>query len=396
MATSLKNDERKFLRRCELTAFLIITAVLIVLWVFDTMFNGALLDFFTMLFGNLFNYGLPTRTVLLGVGLLAMLLVCMVGILTAYRTYRAQHALYVQARAEAERAKALAEAEMQRKSDLITYLAHDLKTPLASVIAYLNLMDESPELPTEQRAKYVGIALDKANRLEQLIGELFEIIRFNLQTITLSEERINLKFMLEQLADEFYPILLPQGKRISVSCEESLVLRGDSDKLARVFNNILKKRPPPTATTIPRSPSPPGSRGTPSRSRSGIRAIRSPNRSRKSSSKKFYRLDASRASKTGGAGLGLAIAKEIVEAHGGSISVKSDASETVFTVSLPPGAKGEGNAFVKPCAAWRSPVENCGLHFTRCNANPQVKSQHNSHYHATILHRVRPGMLAAG
>jgi two-component system sensor histidine kinase VanS len=337
----LKNDERNFLRRCELTAFLIITAVLIVLWVFDTMFNGALLDFFTMLFGNLFNHGLPTRTVLLGVGLLAMLLVCVIGILTAYRTYRTQHALYVQARAEAERAKALAEAEMQRKSDLITYLAHDLKTPLASVIAYLNLMDESPELPAEQRAKYVGIALDKANRLEQLIGELFEIIRFNLQTITLSEERINLKFMLEQLADEFYPILLPQGKRISVSCEESLVLRGDSDKLARVFNNILKNA---AAYSYDHSEI---AVSTQLKGNSVEIAFRNqgdpiPKQKQEVIFEKFYRLDASRASKTGGAGLGLAIAKEIVEAHGGSISVKSDAAETVFTVSLPLAPRERG------------------------------------------------------
>ena len=330
----MKSDDRKFLRKCELTAFLIIAAVLVVLWVFDTMFNGALLDFFGLLFGNLFAHGLPTRTVLLGLGLLAMLLFSVVGILTAYRTYRAQHALFVQARAEAERARALAEVEMQRKSDLITYLAHDLKTPLASVIAYLNLMDESPDLPPSQRAKYVGIALDKAYRLEQLIGELFEIIRFNLQTITLSEERINLKFMLEQLADEFFPILLPQGKHISVSCEESFVLRGDSDKLARVFNNILKNA---AAYSCDHSEIAVSARLKGDSVEIAFRNQGDPIPKQKQEVifEKFYRLDASRASKTGGAGLGLAIAKEIVEAHGGTISVKSDADETVFTVSLP-------------------------------------------------------------
>ncbi len=217
---------------------------------------------------------------------------------------------------------------MQRKSDLITYLAHDLKTPLASVIAYLNLLDESPELAPDERAKYVGITLDKANRLEQLIGELFEIIRFNLQTITLNEERINLKFMLEQLADEFYPILLPEGKSISVSCEEGLILFGDSDKLARVFNNILKNAAAysyeNTEITVSARQNQDGTE-----IRFENHGDRSQSRNRKSSSR-VLPAGCVPATKTGGAGLGLAIAKEIVEAHCGTISVNSDATATVF------------------------------------------------------------------
>ena len=315
-----------------------IAAVLIVLWVFDTMFNGSLLDFFMSLFGRLFSSNLTIRSQLLGLGILGMLLIAVVSILTSYRTYRAQHALYLEAKEEASRSKALAETEMQRKSDLITYLAHDLKTPLASVIAYLNLMDESPELPSPQRAKYVGITLSKAYRLEQLIGELFEIIRFNLQTITINEERINLKFMLEQLADEFYPILLPQGKRILVSCDEGLALRGDSDKLARVFNNILKNAAAYSDdnTQIAVSAERKGNSIEIAFSNVGDPI---PKQKQEVIFEKFYRLDASRASKTGGAGLGLAIAKEIVEAHGGSISVKSDVEKTVFTIALPQSAK---------------------------------------------------------
>ncbi len=334
MDINLKNDEQKFLRKCLQTSFLIITAVLVVLWVIDTMFNGALLNFFAGLFSGLVTGRWLSRSLLLGIGLLAMLLVALVGIVTAYRTYMTQHTLYMEAKTEAERAKALAETEMQRKSDLITYLAHDLKTPLASVIAYLNLLDESPELQPNQRAKYVGIALDKAYRLEQLIEELFEIIRFNLQKITPNEEQINLKFMLEQLADEFYPILLPQGKSILVSCEEGLVLRGDSDKLARVFNNILKnaaaysyENSQITVSALQNQ------NGTEIRFENHGDPI--PKQKQEVIFEKFYRLDASRATKTGGAGLGLAIAKEIIEAHGGRISVNSDAAATVFTVSIP-------------------------------------------------------------
>jgi Signal transduction histidine kinase len=71
-------------------------------------------------------------------------------------------------------------------------LAHDIKTPLTSVIGYLSLLDEAPDMPPQQKAKYVGITLEKAYRLEQLINEFFEITRFNLQTIVLNKEKINL------------------------------------------------------------------------------------------------------------------------------------------------------------------------------------------------------------
>ncbi len=332
----MKNDERNFLRKCVLTAFLIITAILAVLWIIDTMFNGALLDLLVLLSGSVFKGNWPARSVLLGIGLIAMLLISLVGIVTVYGTYKSQHTLYLEARTEAERAKALAETEMQRKSDLITYLAHDLKTPLASVIAYLNLLEESPELAPADRAKYVGIALNKAYRLEQLIEELFEIIRFNLQTITLNEEQINLKFMLEQLADEFYPILLAQGKSITVSCEEGLALRGDSDKLARVFNNILKNAAAYShENTVIAVSARQNQNGTEIQFENHGDPI--PKQKQEIIFEKFYRLDASRATKTGGAGLGLAIAKEIVQAHSGTVSVASDTEATVFTVFIPAG-----------------------------------------------------------
>ena len=115
------------------------------------------------------------------------------------------------------------ESEMQRKNDLITFLAHDLKTPLASVIGYLSLLDEVPDLPLELRAKYTGITLEKAYRLEQLINEFFDIIRFNFQTIIVNYERIHLSYMLEQMADEFFPLLDPFGKTVKVKAKEDLI-----------------------------------------------------------------------------------------------------------------------------------------------------------------------------
>ena len=94
------------------------------------------------------------------------------------------------------------EAE-QRKNDLIMYLAHDLKTPLSSVIGYLTLLHDEGQISPELRERYLGIALEKAERLEDLINEFFEITRFNLSEITLQYSRIDLTRLLEQLTFEF-------------------------------------------------------------------------------------------------------------------------------------------------------------------------------------------------
>lgn len=229
--------------------------------------------------------------------------------------------------------KSVLDAE-QRKNDLVVYLAHDIKTPLTSVIGYLSLLDEAPDMPPEQKAKYVGITLEKAYRLEQLINEFFEITRFNLQTVVLNQEKINLLFMLQQMADEFYPTLTPQGKQVSVSVPEGLTLWGDADKLARVFNNILKNA---IAYSYENSVI-----DISARHQNENIVITFTNRGNpipkerlETIFEKFFRLDTSRSTNTGGAGLGLAIAKEIVNAHGGNVFVQSDAEKTAFTVVLP-------------------------------------------------------------
>lgn len=233
----------------------------------------------------------------------------------------------------ARRQQVASQAEM-RKNDLVVYLAHDIKTPLTSVIGYLNLLDEAPDMPAEQRARYIGVTLEKAYRLEQLIDEFFDITRFNLQAITLECEMVDLSHMLAQMADEFYPMLAPQNKTAELDCAAGLAVYADPDKLARVFNNILKNAvaysDPGTAIHI---------RAWKEQNEVYV-AVENhgktiPKHKLESIFEKFYRLDTSRSSNTGGAGLGLAIAKEIVEAHGGRISVRSEAGTTVFEVALP-------------------------------------------------------------
>ena len=118
--------------------------------------------------------------------------------------------------------------EAQRKNDLITYLAHDLKTPLTSVIGYLTLLEEASDMPETQKEKYTHIALEKAQRLEGLIEEFFEITQYNLQNIFLEKEDLDLSYMLMQMAEEFYPVLAAHGNEVKLEIEEDIHLHADS------------------------------------------------------------------------------------------------------------------------------------------------------------------------
>ncbi len=224
--------------------------------------------------------------------------------------------------------------EVNKKNDLIAYLAHDLKTPLTSVVGYLSLLEEAPDMPAEQKAKYIHIALDKALRLESLINEFFDITRYNLHEIVLEKERIDLSYMLNQMADEFYPVLQAHGNTICVTADEMLTVNADPDKLARVFNNILKNAIAYSYANTPieiHAGTADGSVRV-SFANSG-KTI--PQRKLDTIFEKFYRLDDARSSNTGGAGLGLAIAKEIIAQHGGNITAVSSNQITTFIVDLP-------------------------------------------------------------
>ena len=224
--------------------------------------------------------------------------------------------------------------EARRKDDLVTYLAHDLKTPLASVVGYLSLLEEAPDLPQDLRARFTGIALDKAHRLDSLIEEFFDITRFDFHDIVLTRGYVDLSLLLAQVADEFYPILTDQGKQVEVDSPASLIVLIDGDKMARVFNNVMKN-------AIAYSYEGSNIRIF-AESRDDEVVVRFENQGDPIPApklgvifEKFYRLDAARATNRGGAGLGLAIAKEIVGAHGGTISCSSTPEKTVFTIVLP-------------------------------------------------------------
>ena len=233
-----------------------------------------------------------------------------------------------------QRHEQMLKEEASRKNDLIAYLAHDLKTPLTSVIGYLALLDEAQDMPIEQKTKYVNIALSKALRLEKLINEFFDITRYNLQQIDLEKESINLCHMLVQMTDEFYPLLNAHGNQTEVCVDEDITVYGDSIKLARVFNNILKNAIyysyPDTIIKIWAE-----STDTDVWIYFCNKGKTIPAGKLNSIFEKFFRMDEARSTNTGGAGLGLAIAKEIITLHGGKITAESENESTTFRISLP-------------------------------------------------------------
>lgn len=235
---------------------------------------------------------------------------------------------------EAIKNERLARENEQKKDELIVYLAHDIKTPLTSMIGYLSLLSEIKDMPQEQRNRYIDIALDKSYRLEYLINELFDVARFNSEKIVLEKEEINLNLMLEQIADDFYPTLKEMNKKINFTSDEKTILYADPDKLSRVFNNLIKNAVNYSKenTDIDISILNKENQATVKITNKGKQI---PKEKLDKIFEKFYRLDSSRISKTGGSGLGLAIAKEIVELHGGRIYAESDMKETTFSVILP-------------------------------------------------------------
>jgi len=234
----------------------------------------------------------------------------------------------LQQKQERERHNALV-AE-QKKNDLVIYSAHDIKTPMTSIMGYLILLDDNPDLPREDRKKYIGIALKKTQELNSMIHELFEITRYNLHDVALNQTEIDLFSMLDQMKAEHYPELQSRNKSIEISGDENVFVYADAEKLARAFNNLIKNAvlygDNGSAITIQ------------IQHEKEMAIIHFKNKCRplpesqlKRIFDQFYRADHSQT----GSGLGLAISKEILLLHNGSIDARNYDEGIEFEVKIP-------------------------------------------------------------
>lgn len=224
---------------------------------------------------------------------------------------------------------------LQSNKDLIACVAHDLRTPITSVKGYLDLALDTKHYDLEQRQKYVRIAQTKANRLEYLIHDLFNYTKLTSGEITLHRSKIDLVQLVEQMVEEFYPLFQEEELECTTKYNISyLEMNMDGELIARAVQNLLSnaikygkdgKHVYVELECLEQEV----------QIRVTNYGLVIPEESIKHLFDKFYRVERSRNVKTGGTGLGLNIAQEIVHLYGGRIQVTSGASGTCFTIALP-------------------------------------------------------------
>lgn len=224
---------------------------------------------------------------------------------------------------------------LQSNKDLIACVAHDLRTPITSVKGYLDLALDTKHYDLEQRQKYVRIAQTKANRLEYLIHDLFNYTKLTSGEIKLHRSKIDLVQLVEQMVEEFYPLFQEEELECTTKYNISyLEMNMDGELIARAVQNLLSnaikygkdgKHVYVELECLEQEV----------QIRVTNYGLVIPEESIKHLFDKFYRVERSRNVKTGGTGLGLKIAQEIVHLHGGRIQVTSGASGTCFTIALP-------------------------------------------------------------
>lgn len=227
------------------------------------------------------------------------------------------------------------ERESERtKNELITNVAHDLRTPLTSIIGYLELLAGNQQVPADMQHKYIEIAYGKSRRLQKLIEDLFGFTKLNCGKIAMHVGQIDIVKLLGQLVEEAYPNFVEKGLSYDLQSNvPAKIINADGNLLARLFDNLIGNaiKYGADGKRVLVKIHAEGETVTVSVINYGyvIPADELP-----LIFNKFYRVEQSRSSSTGGTGLGLAIAKEIVDMHGGTISVASDLNGTVFTVKL--------------------------------------------------------------
>ena len=227
------------------------------------------------------------------------------------------------------------ERESERtKNELITNVAHDLRTPLTSIIGYLELLSGQVVLPPDMQKKYIDIAYSKAKRLEKLIEDLFGFTKMNYGKLAMHVSKVDIVKLLGQLLEESYPNFANKGLSYELQSNVPVkIITADGNLLARLFdnliNNAIKYGAEGKRVTVKVTAEADTVQVSVANYGYVIPAEELP-----LIFDKFYRVEQSRSTHTGGTGLGLAIVKNIVDMHGGTITVKSDLNGTVFTVTL--------------------------------------------------------------
>jgi signal transduction histidine kinase len=225
----------------------------------------------------------------------------------------------------------LEEQERLRKR-LTSDIAHELRTPLATVNSHLEAFIDNIWEPTTER---LTILQDEIRRLTNLIKDLGDLSYMESGEIKLSKSNFNLSESMMNLVDHFEPLFASDEKTITADVQSGILVHGDRDRLNQVFINIVSNALKYTN---------PGGQVIVSVRKDGASAeilvkddgIGIPKEDLPYIFERFYRSDLSRSRGTGGKGIGLTIAKALIDAHGGTITILSETADgTMVRILLP-------------------------------------------------------------
>jgi two-component system sensor histidine kinase BaeS len=223
------------------------------------------------------------------------------------------------------------ESQEKLRKRLTGDVAHELRTPLATLQTHLETMIDGIWEPTTQRLESCH---EEILRISRLVSDLEKLAQYDSDTLVLEKKVLPLEPFLRSLLKTYETTFDQKGIRTIIDCDESILL-ADKDKMSQVIinlvSNALKFTPEDGIVTIKARHVPDKIHLTFSDTGTGIPAKDLPH-----IFERFYRADVSRNRTTGGSGIGLALVKAIIEAHGGTISVLSEEGKgTTFTMELP-------------------------------------------------------------
>ncbi|MBH0208814.1 MAG: HAMP domain-containing protein [Nitrospira sp.] len=227
------------------------------------------------------------------------------------------------------------------RKDFVANVSHELRTPLTSIKGYVEALLDGGKDDPSVAGRFLDIILKQSDRLNLIIEDLLELSKIESGQISLKEEPIDLRALVDRTLSTIKPIADRKSHRLVTALDPSLpLIAGDDDRLVQVLTNLLdnaiKYTPQGGTITVGGTPSPSDPLPAAIDLTVSDTGIGIPEKDHPRIFERFYRVDKARSRDLGGTGLGLAIVKHLVEGHGGQVWVEANHPQgSRFVVRLP-------------------------------------------------------------